>query len=111
MQKSDILEIAKTLLSEAKIKVSDFALEYYYEQSVDFVLNYCNLYEIPKELENTVIKIVLNECKKNVNADNENISSISEGGRSVSFVNKIEIDKNFDENIKQILNKFKVLYK
>lgn len=111
MQKSGILEKAKTLLDEAKIKVSDFALDFYYEQVVEYILNYCNIYELPEELNNTVIKMILNECQRAVISNEDGVSSISEGGRSVSFINKLDIIKDFDEKTKQVLNKFKVLYK
>lgn len=111
MQKSDILEKAKTLLDEAKIKVSDFALDFYYEQVVGYILNYCNIYELPEELNNTVIKMILNECQRIVISNEDSVSSISEGGRSVSFINKLDVIKDFDEKTKQVLNKFKVLYK
>lgn len=111
MQKSDILEKAKTILDEAKIKVSDFALDFYYEQVVEYILNYCNIYELPEELNNTVIKMILNECQRTVISNEDGVSSISEGGRSVSFINKLDIIKDFDEKTKQVLNKFKVLYK
>lgn len=117
MQKSDILEKAKKLLSEVDIKVSDFALEFYYDDIEEQILAYCNLdniyenYETLDKLGNFIIKMIINECQKAVLSNDESVSSISEGGRSVSFVNKLELVKEFDGNAKKILNKFKVLYK
>lgn len=110
MVKAEILQNVEMLLNDKGIKVSATALDFLYEDTVQYVLNYCNLYELPKELYYTVAKMIINECERQTSSQAE-INSISEGGRSVSFVNKLEIKKEFDKNTKEILNKYKVLYK
>ena len=115
MEKTEIIEIAKILLKEQNINISDVALELYVDKTIQYILNYCNLYELPQELYYTVIDIIVNSCiKAQCNSSNGGVSSLSEGGRSVSFLtsaNRIAEFQDFDNETKKILNKFKVFYK
>lgn len=112
MEKSEMIEKIKILLDEQNIKVSDAALDLYVDKTIQYILNYCNLYELPDELCYTVIDMVVNACFK-AQSNSDNIASIQEGGRTVSFINyqDLNVYKYNDEEYKAILNKFKVLYK
>lgn len=115
MEKTEIIEKAKILLKEQNINISDVALELYVDKTIQYILNYCNLYELPDELCYTVIDMVVNACfKAQSNSENGGVSSLSEGGRSVSFLtsaNRLAEFQDFDNETKKILNKFKVFYK
>lgn len=112
MEKSEMIKKIKILLDEQNIKVSDAALDLYVDKTIQYILNYCNLYELPDELCYTVIDMVVNACFK-AQSNSDNIASIQEGGRTVSFINyqDLNVYKYNDEEYKTILNKFKVLYK
>lgn len=112
MDKSEITQKVKILLDNNGIKVSDSALDLFIDSSIEYILDYCNLYELPEELNNTLIKKIVNECYKSTGNLN-NVASIQEGGRSVSFINykTNEITKQTDEEIKIVLNRFKVPYR
>ena len=115
MEKSEMIEKIKILLDEQNIKVSDAALDLYVDKTIQYILNYCNLYELPDELCYTVIDMIVNACfKAQSNSSTDGVSSISEGGRSVTFLtssNLLAVNQDFDNNTRSILNKFKVVYK
>lgn len=112
MEKTEIIEKAKILLKEQNINISDVALDLYIDKTIQYILNYCNLYELPQELYYTVIEMVVNACFK-AQSNSDNIASIQEGGRTVSFINyqDLNVYKYEDTQFKSILNKFKVFYK
>ena len=107
-----MIEKIKILLDEQNIKVSDAALDLYVDKTIQYILNYCNLYELPDELCYTVIDMVVNACFK-AQSNSDNIASIEEGGRTVSFINYqgLNVYQYNDEEYRTILNKFKVPYK
>lgn len=110
MEKVGIIEKVNILLQVKGLTIPTSALDIFYEDSLQYILNYCNLYELPEELETTLIKLIVNQCVVNGNMAN-NVNSISEGGRSVGFASSFDIAQFIDTDIKTILNKFKVLYK
>ena len=81
------------------------------------ILNYCNLTVFPPELEGTLISIVAELYNDTMNIPQTGtlpVSSVSEGGRSVSFdVSKVQYGLTIDDKLAKhaILNKFKRLYK
>lgn len=81
------------------------------------ILNYCNLNVFPPELEGTLVAIVAELYNDTMNipqAGTLPVSSVSEGGRSVSFdVSKVQYGLTIDDKLakRAILNKFKRLYK
>ena len=115
MDKDTIIENILTLLEVKSIKVSEPILNLYVDKVIQYILNYCNRTELPQELSYVVIDMVVNECEKAQSSSNsDGISSLSEGGRSVSFVtevNKLPIYVDFDNKQKSILNKFRLLYR
>lgn len=110
MEKAGIIEKAQTLLEVKGLKIPASALDIFYDECHQYVLNYCNLHELPEELDSTLIRLIVNQCIVNGNVANS-VNSISEGGRTVSFANSLDVAKFVDNDIKTILNKFKVLYK
>lgn len=104
--KADIIKV----LNSMQIEINSDVLDLYIDRTIQSILNYCNLYSLPDELYYTVIDMVVNTCNKVVSGVS-GVSSISEGGRSVSFVNKLDIIKDSDTTIIKELNKFKELYK
>ena len=86
------------------------------------VLDYCNLSELPSALNYTLCQIVADsyiESKAKIGGNNSkitgDISSISEDGRTVSFINNSStalqnIINNKIEN-RTILNRYKKLYR
>jgi hypothetical protein len=110
VEKAGIIEKAQTLLEVKGLKIPASALDIFYDECHQYILNYCNLHKLPEELESTLIRLIINQCIINGNVANS-VNSISEGGRTVSFSNSLDIAKFVDNDIKTILNKFKVLYK
>lgn len=110
MEKAGIIEKVNTLLAVKGLDVPASALDFFYEESYQYILNYCNIYELPIELEHIIVKMIVNQCVINGNISNC-VNSISEGGRSVSFSNSLDIAKIIDKDIKEVLNKYKVFYK
>ena len=81
------------------------------------ILNYCNLYVFPPELEGTLVSIVAELYNDTMNMPAVGalpVSTVSEGGRSVSFdSSKVQYGLMIDDKLahRSILNKFKRLYK
>ncbi len=81
------------------------------------IMNYCNLTEFPPELEGTLLLIVAefyNDTMNKPSPEMANVSSISEGGRTVSFSSSsIQYGFQIDDALakRYQLNKFKRLYK
>lgn len=115
MDKDTIIENILILLKVQNITVSEPVLNLYVDKVIQYILNYCNLKELPDELCYTVIDIVVNECSKAQSSSNsDGLASLSEDGRSVSFVtevSKLPMYIEFDNKQKSILNKFKRFYK
>lgn len=115
MDKETIIENINLILAEMQIKVSEPVLNLYVDKVIQEILIYTNRTKLPKELCYTVIDMVVNDCEKAAtSANNGGVASLSEGGRSVSFVTSVsrlpEIVQ-FDKNVTKILNKFKLVYK
>ena len=121
-----MLETVKLLLGipdddESKDKL----LELIIAETVQRILNYCNLHELPKELELTAARMAAelfteSRIMEAISEPEEQvISSISEQGRTVSFsttgvAEKIKaMTRAADEKIskKAELNKFKRLFR
>lgn len=103
MSKIDIIK------KKLKVEVEDSELEFSILETEDYIKNYCNRNDIPKELEFTVAKIVAdinNEEFKEI--ENEGINSISQGNSSVSFKdNKRKSKEDILKSYHLILNRFR----
>lgn len=86
----EILEIVKVLLNDVpdphrnKVEINNELLKIYISQAYDEACGVCNRDEMPRESFNSIAFL----CVANYRSDkNETISSLSEGGRSVTFAN------------------------
>ena len=115
MDKETIINNINIILAEMQIKVSEPVLNLYVDKVIRYILNYTNRTKLPNELCYTVIDMVVNTCESQATkVNNGGVASLSEGGRSVSFVTSVsrlpEIVQ-FDKDVTRILNKFKLVYK
>ena len=84
------LEKLKRLLGiELTDTTKDFLLEFTLEDTEQIIKDYCNIKEIPIELNNTVLKMAI-DLYRNQNLGEEetslgSISSITEGDTSISY--------------------------
>lgn len=88
------------------------------DMTIQSILNYCNLNELPSALNLLVCKIcaetiielsISNDTAKIVG----NVSSISEDGRTVSFTNGSEFKVSVDDKITHLkeLNRYRKLFR
>ena len=113
----DYLSNVKLLLGISNDN-SDEILRLYISITINEILNYCNISELPSALNYTLCQMVADSYRDNLknNATNSvvgNVSSISEDGRSVSFTNGTEIKTDIADRITrtQELNRYRKLYR
>lgn len=89
--------------------LSDVLIEEYIEEATQRILSYCNINELPNELEFVVIQIVIDLLKEN----EKQIESITRGDTTIKYVNE-NYNKltgaggaEFLKNYIGILNKFR----
>ncbi|WAW15450.1 hypothetical protein [Peptostreptococcus equinus] len=94
--KAKIMELLKPF--GIAIETSDFSLEFAVQSTIQDILNFCNLKEIPKELEHVVIRRVLanligfklqTDGAESMNIE-KGIKSISEGDVSITYYSSID---------------------
>lgn len=89
--------------------LSDAIIEDFIEEATQRILNYCNISELPNELEFVVIQIVQDMFKEN----NQQVESITRGDITIKYVtenyNKLTGagGADFLNNYIGILNKFR----
>jgi hypothetical protein len=92
----------------------DFLLEFTLEDVEQIIKDYCNIKEVPKELNNTVLRMAV-DLYRNENLGEEDIplgsvSSITEGDTSVSFRSaNAEFKDTLTKNYKVQLNRYRKL--
>lgn len=79
-----MLEKVKALLN-LKDNTRDELLSFYIDLIRDEVLNYCNLEDVPKKLENLIIKILLDFYTKNIASNDKNVKSIKRGDTEITY--------------------------
>lgn len=86
---SDIA-LVKTLIGNNDI--SDDVVAFYLDSVKSFILGYCNLKEIPKELKPTLIEIAALRVRANSNGSNaaigegiKSVASLSDGNQAISY--------------------------
>lgn len=86
---SDIA-LVKTLIGNNDI--SDDVIAFYLDSVENFILGYCNLKTIPKELKPTLIEIAALRVRANSNGSNaaigegiKSVSSLSDGNQTVTY--------------------------
>ena len=110
--KDDIKTKCQILLP-TDLQISDDRLGLYIDIVYQRILNFCRRTDFPEELILTASQMVVDLIVENQTTQNENrISSISEGGRTVNFdLNGIKVQA--DEKISKLseLREFRKLYK
>lgn len=113
----NFLGVVKTLLG-IKDDELDSILSIYIDITRNSILNYCNITELPPALDYTLCQLVVDtylegKNKTTVGEVVGGISSISEDGRSVSFMSGTEYQASIDDRIPKTkeLNRFKKLYR
>ena len=120
-QKDRILEIVKMLPPKIEGGENDDILNIYIDMVTQTVLNYCNRNDIPDALIFVIARMVRDEYNKAFNVgefelNSDDVSSVSEDGRTVSFNTKKQdaalnsIHENKITN-RQELNKYRLLYR
>lgn len=86
---SDI-DMIRTLIGNNNI--SDDLIAFYLDSVENFILGYCNLKAIPKELKPTLIEIAALRVRANTSGSNaaigegiKSVSSISDGNQSIAY--------------------------
>ncbi len=107
------LEKLKQLLG-IKDNNKDFVLEFSIERVEDTIKNYCNIKEIPEELNNTVISMAMELYRaENFGSEKEgkDIKAIQVGDTTTTFETnkKIDISKELLKDYKAQLDPFRKL--
>lgn len=109
------LEKLKKLLGIALEDGSkDFLLEFVLEDVEQIVKGYCNIKEVPKELNTTVLKMAIDSYRNENLGEEESslgsISSITEGDTTVSYRSAAsEFKDTLIKDYKSQLNKYRKL--
>lgn len=113
----DFLAVTKTLLGISSGSF-DIILQTYISMTIQSVLNYCNISELPSALNYVVCQMTSETYREVVSKNNVgevvgNVHSISEGGRSVSFGDSSEFKIAIEDKISHTteLNRFKKLFR
>ena len=113
----DYLKTVKVLLGIAGDE-QDAILPVYISMVRQSILNYCNISELPKELDYTLCQMTADTYRDITTQQSGgdvkgNVASISEDGRSVSFTSGTELKASIEDRITRAseLNRFKKLYR
>ncbi|HDK7179214.1 TPA: phage head-tail connector protein [Clostridium botulinum] len=92
----------------------DFLLEFALEDVEQIVKDYCHIKEIPKEINNTILKMAMDMYRNENLGEEENslgsISSISEGDTSIAYRSSAtEFKDSLIKDYKAQLNKYRKL--
>lgn len=114
----DFLAVTKTLLGLSSNDSFDTILQTYISMTIQTVLNYCNINELPPALNYAVCQMTAEAYREIVSKNNTgevvgNVHSISEGGRSVSFGDSSEFRVAIEDKVshKIELNRYKKLFR
>lgn len=113
----DFIETVKVLLGISDSSL-DETLQLYLDITVQSVLNYCNISELPSALNYTVCQLTADVYKDTTNSNKVgvivgNVSKIDEDGRSVSFGDGSAVRLATTSRIGRLreLNRYKKLYR
>jgi len=114
----DFLAVTKTILGISNDSSFDIILQTYISMTIQTVLNYCNISELPSALNYTVCQMTAETYREITSKNNAGevvgtVHSISEGGRSVSFGDSSEFQVAIDNRVshKTELNRYKKLFR
>lgn len=99
-------EKIKSLLKEP---VEDSIIEFSILEVEDYIKNYCNRDEIPKELDITIIKIAIDLI--NYDSSENDIKSLNQGDTSITFNIKYKTREDVFINYNKILSRFRKVKK
>ena len=96
----------------------DVILQTYLQMTIQKVLNYCNIFELPSALNYLVCQMTA-EAYKEITSKNSSgqvvgaVNSISEGGRSVGFADSSQFQVAIEDKISHTveLNRYKKLFR
>lgn len=110
----DYCSSIKTLLGQASPK--EEVIEYWANSTKSYILNYCNLKELPEELVPILIEMTCLRIRYNndgLGAGIKNISSVNDGSQSVSYAlagqRSFSSDDDLLNQYKTQLNRFRRL--
>lgn len=110
----DKIDSIKTLLGSAS--PNEEVIMYWLQSTKQYILNYCNLNELPKELETILIEMTCLRIRYNTNgvgAGVKNIASVNDGSQSVSYAlagqRSFSSDDDLLNQYKTQLNRFRRL--
>ena len=92
----------------------DFLLEFILEDTEQIIKDYCNIKEVPEELNNTVLRMAIDLYRNKNPGEEDNslgsISSITEGDTSISYRSSAtEFKDSLLNDYKAQLNKYRRL--
>ena len=114
----DFLAVTKMLLGLSGDDSFDTILQTYISMTIQTILNYCNIPELPSALNYAVCQMTAETYKEVTSKNNVGevvgaVSSISESGRSLSFGGisdfKVSIEDKVSHKIE--LNRYKKLFR
>lgn len=110
----DITESIKIELGVKDIECSDEVIKLYVEKIKSYVKRYCNLEEIPNDLEYLIIEMVVKfiENKYETTTGNKEIKSKSMGDTSITYNTVTRKEYTYDEIVGQFsseLNNYRCL--
>lgn len=109
------LEKLKKLLGiSLESSSKDFSLQFAIEDAEQTIRDYCHIKEIPKELENTVLKMAMGMYRNENLGEEESslgsVSSINEGDTSISYRSSAtEFKDSLVKDYKAKLHKYRKL--
>lgn len=110
------IEMLKLLLGDCPPSTNIKVMQYWLSSTEQLIKNYCNIDEIPKELDNVLIELTclrINNNSKGIGTGSAVATSMSDNGQSVSFgfkPNGISAeDQDLLSSYKQQLIKFRRL--
>ena len=114
----DFLAVTKTILGISNDSSFDIILQTYISMTIQTVLNYCNISELPSALNYVVCLMTAETYREVVSKNNVGevvgaVNSISEGGRSVSFGGTSDFKVAIEDKVshKTELNRYKKLFR
>lgn len=95
---TEVFDRAKVLNSD----ISEPLLSLYCDEAENYVVKYCRLNTLPEELYTITAQLAVSLAES---ADTSGISSMSEGGRSISYTNSSELLRSFEVRLRPFRDK------
>ena len=98
------------LLIKSDIKIEDSLIEFSILEVKDYIMNYCNRKDVPKELDITIVKLVADIINFD-NTDSEEVKSLSQGDTSITFNTTSKKREDLFKNYHKTFKKFRMVRK